>query len=102
MALARRHLLKPLHEPLYEFEDVPYCSKSDTLQNSVLQRIDSREKWLQILPELLLVCNEAALRAAIKARSRHEQKMRAWKTCEDQIIRCRLTIPVFLSVILCC
>lgn len=70
MALARRNVLEPLKEPLYDFEDVPYCQKNDLLNKSIVLKIDSREKWLELLPELLLICNEATLRAALKTKNR--------------------------------
>ncbi|GBG25086.1 High mobility group protein [Hondaea fermentalgiana] len=60
MALTRRNIQAALDEPVYEFEDVPRCKRD--LEGSCMVRITDRSLWLKMLGELLLVCNEAALR----------------------------------------
>jgi hypothetical protein len=58
--MAQRRTLPPLNMPPYLFEDVP-AAKRD-VADSVVVRVDDREKWMESLSEMLLLCNEAAAR----------------------------------------
>ena len=53
-------------EPPYVLEEVPRCSKD--LDGSVVLHMPpdraTREEWLAMMPELVMLCNEAAARAA--------------------------------------
>ena len=53
-------------EPPYLLEEVPRCSKD--LEGSVALHMPAdratREEWLAMMPELVMLCNEAAARAA--------------------------------------
>jgi len=85
MALARRNVQAALDEPEYEMADVPKCERD--LSTSVVIRVDDRSVWFQMLGELLLVCNEAALRFE--------------KRCGEEIqrIKSRASRPLDLSVL---
>ena len=56
-------------EPPYLLSEVPRCARD--LETSVVQRMPpdraTREEWLGMMPELVMLCNEAAERGA-KAR----------------------------------
>lgn len=63
-AMATRRPLEPLLLPPYSFEDVPMASRD--LQNSVIVKLNKREKWLSHLSSMLILCNEAAYRRTRK------------------------------------
>jgi hypothetical protein len=64
--LARRRTLPSMLEPPYLLEEVPRCQKD--IEGSVALRMPAdratREEWLRMMPELVMLCNEAASRAA--------------------------------------
>lgn len=64
MALARRFHGKPLHQPGYDFRDVPWCSRD--LSSSTLSVVTERQHLVDSIAELTLLCNEATRRSAAK------------------------------------
>eukprot|EP01051_Picozoa_sp_SAG22_P009271 SAG22_NODE_763_length_7406_cov_22.129054_4_plen_90_part_00 len=58
--LARRRQLDQVLEPCYNMADVPRCAKD--LGGSVVLRVTDRDEWIRTMPELVLLCNEAAAR----------------------------------------
>ena len=58
--LAKRRQLPPMQEPPYDFRFVPRCARD--LSGSVVERVDLRFRWHAMLPEILLLGNEAAER----------------------------------------
>jgi len=62
MALqARRFHGKPLHQPNYNFRDVPWCSRD--LSASTLSVVTKRQHLVDSIAELTLLCNEATRRS---------------------------------------
>lgn len=57
MALARRHVLPAINEPLYEINDVPRAKY--TGQNSTSKVVSKRDEWLAMLGEAVLTSNRA-------------------------------------------
>ena len=57
---AKHRTLRQMQEPDYEPSDVPQARRD--LRGSTISRMRSRQHWLRVLPECLLVCNEAARR----------------------------------------
>ena len=53
----KRRQQKPLQQPRYRFCHVPLCQQD--LADSILYEVTDRQRWKQITPELLLLCNEA-------------------------------------------
>jgi len=62
--MATRRPLEPLLLPPYSFEQVPMANRN--LQDSVIVKLNKREKWLSHLSSMLLLCNEAAYRRTRK------------------------------------
>ena len=58
--VTKRHRLDPINEPLYSFSDVPRARRG--MKDSVVLEIKQRHKWISLLGEVLLLCNEAANR----------------------------------------
>jgi GNAT superfamily N-acetyltransferase len=58
--VTKRHRLDPINEPIYSFAEVPRAKRN--LPKSVVVEINSRQKWISLLGEVLLLCNEAANR----------------------------------------
>lgn len=57
MALARRHELETLKEPVYEIEDVPRALPSG--EGSAALRLSDRTAWFEALAEMVLLSNRA-------------------------------------------
>jgi hypothetical protein len=55
-----------MKEPDYDFADVPRAAKD--LSGSCIQRLSCRNDALPCLPEMVLLCNEAARRGAERSR----------------------------------
>ena len=53
----------PSHSGTYDFVDVPYWSEGS---NSVVERINSREQFKKLVPEIVCLCCEAARRKELR------------------------------------
>eukprot|EP00466_Bigelowiella_natans_P006997 jgi/Bigna1/70028/fgenesh1_pg.10_\ len=74
MALATRHAQDPLEDVPYDFRDVP--SASYQLDASKSLKISDRDQWTKIMPEMLLLCNEAADRSFARKRGKILSRVR--------------------------
>jgi len=68
---SRRNPQDRLVEPLYEMQDVPPAKRD--LQGSQVIKVESRELWMRMLPELLLLCNEASARFEAKCKAKADE-----------------------------
>lgn len=57
---AKRFAGEPLRQPIYNFRDIPRCSKD--LKGSTLQEVTDRQHWKDCMAELVLLCNESMRR----------------------------------------
>jgi hypothetical protein len=62
--LSKRARSQPLSEPCYDLELVPNAGSAQLAEASCIAYVDDRDAWKAQLTELLLLCNEAAWRAA--------------------------------------
>jgi hypothetical protein len=70
---ATRFAQKPLHQPSYNFSDVPNATR--TLSNSSLQYCDEREAFHTCMAEMLLLCKEAMRRRPAIADGRYSKPL---------------------------
>mmetsp|Transcript_33744 Transcript_33744/g.40774 ORF Transcript_33744/g.40774 Transcript_33744/m.40774 type:complete len:578 (+) Transcript_33744:165-1898(+) len=64
-----QELQQPIVEvsrPVYNFQDVPYCSNDIERSGSYVLNLYHREPWLALVDELTELCNEATRRHSLK------------------------------------
>ena len=68
--LARRHALDVVDEQPYELEDVPRANRS--LEGSKAYEVTDRATLLKMMPEMLQLCNQAALNFELAQRAKRD------------------------------
>eukprot|EP00542_Grammatophora_oceanica_P011936 CAMPEP_0194050654 /NCGR_PEP_ID=MMETSP0009_2-20130614/36349_1 /TAXON_ID=210454 /ORGANISM="Grammatophora oceanica, Strain CCMP 410" /LENGTH=81 /DNA_ID=CAMNT_0038697387 /DNA_START=137 /DNA_END=379 /DNA_ORIENTATION=- len=69
---AKRFAGKPMRQPAYNFENVPKAQRN--LGSSTVERVEQREHFVDVMGELVLLCNQAMKRAGANSPSKKSSK----------------------------